>query len=90
MIGYLAPQAIGAVAKWESRFWISTFPRPTRSEVLPGLKLVRGRRNRRSGGNVEISRRLRDSKGSWETRPSLPLAWPRLPQPIISTALRKS
>ena len=26
---FLAPQAVGAVGKWESWFWISTFPRPT-------------------------------------------------------------
>jgi hypothetical protein len=26
---FLAPQAVGAVGKWESRFWISTFPQPT-------------------------------------------------------------
>jgi hypothetical protein len=26
---FLAPQAVGAVGKWESCFWISTFPRPT-------------------------------------------------------------
>ena len=25
----LLPQAVGAVGKWESRFWISTFPRPS-------------------------------------------------------------
>jgi len=26
---FLAPQAFWAVGKWESWFWISTFPRPT-------------------------------------------------------------
>jgi hypothetical protein len=26
---FLAPQASGAVGKWESWFWISTFPWPT-------------------------------------------------------------
>jgi hypothetical protein len=26
---FLAPQAFWAVEKWESWFWISTFPRPT-------------------------------------------------------------
>ena len=31
---FLAPQAIGAVGKWESWFWISTFPPPIR-KFLP-------------------------------------------------------
>lgn len=33
---FLAPQAFWAVEKWESCFWISTFPPPT---VLLGLRL---------------------------------------------------
>ena len=32
---FLAPQAIGAVGKWESCFWISTFP--PHPVLQPGL-----------------------------------------------------
>jgi hypothetical protein len=31
----LLPQAAGAVEKWESCFWISTFPSPTVKDFRP-------------------------------------------------------
>jgi len=33
----LLRQAVGAVGKWESCFWISTFPRPTVKELRFGF-----------------------------------------------------
>jgi len=63
-IPFLAPQAIGSVEKWESCFWISTFPPSTFTATLPQVGLWRnGENSRRGGGNVEIVRF--DFQGLW-------------------------
>jgi len=37
---FLAPQAVEAVEKWESAFWISTFPGLNSSRTLSGKSLL--------------------------------------------------
>src|ERR1700680_4103244 len=59
-----------AVGKWETWFWFSTFPRPSR----------------RSCGNVGISRSLRDFQGMVGRGEILPLDFHAFHRSAISTA----
>ena len=79
-------QAFGAVEKWESWFWISTFPQPS---VL-GFSVFRARLDtRRSCGNVGISLILRDFQGTVDRVGNLPLVFHAIHSSVITIALRQ-
>ena len=86
MILSLRRRLIGSVGKWESCFWISTFP-PTQINSSCGFPLFNkyGPR-RRSCGNVGISRWGRDFQGAVEREESLFLAFLSFHSSAISTA----
>ena len=84
----LLPQAVGAVGKWESRFWISTFPRPTVKELRFGFLFGQVG----TVGAVEMweSRGLCEIPKGCGRRARPGVGRARLPWPVISTALRKN
>src|SRR5450755_4851948 len=74
--------AIGAVGKWESCFWISSFPRHTCSSASAPSERESSSRRRRCG-NVGISPPLRDFQGGVETVGSVPFAFHRFHPPAF-------
>src|SRR5882672_5314956 len=79
----VGPLSLGAVEKWESWFWISTFPPPRFLRLRSFFSM--GPR-RRSCGNVGISRSVRDFQGTVERVESLFLAFHAFHSSVISTA----
>ena len=86
---FLAPQAVWAVGKWESWFWISTFPRPTVNSSFWSFCLRLGTTGFRLGPSSEAARRS-SALGPGDPRLAAlvgPLSGQRLCQRVLRDAV---